>query len=102
MIKKTIPEQAEKINFNIDGRIMHTGKKVETILLTLLPGEIIPSHTNPFDVLLICIAGNATINAGDQDYKLGPCETLFIGGETMRRIQNLENNALKIMAVKIF
>jgi quercetin dioxygenase-like cupin family protein len=102
MAIKNSPENAPRVSFNIDGRIMHSGKKVESILLTLQPGELIPAHTNPFDVLIICISGMASIKADEQSFTLDPCETLFVSADAMRQMQNPGSEALKVMVVKIF
>ncbi len=77
MIKKTTPQQAAKVNFDIDGRIMHSSEKTKAILLTLQPGEKIPSHTNPFDVLFIGIQGQVSITAGNQVFTLAALRKLL-------------------------
>jgi quercetin dioxygenase-like cupin family protein len=102
MIKKTYPAHAPKVAFDLDGRIMHSDAKTEAVLLTLKPGEFIPAHTNPFDVLFIGISGQATITAGDQTFTMEPCETLFISGEELRQMQNQTGDMLKIMVMKVF
>ena len=102
MIQKTTPETAPRVQANLDGRIMYSGKKAESILLTLKPGETIPSHTNPFDVLFIGIEGKADIISQEKQISLNPCETLFISSEEPREMQNLSDLTLKVMVVKLF
>lgn len=55
MISKNTKSLAKKVNSGLDGRIMFRNETSELILLTLIPGEIIPEHNNPFDALFIVI-----------------------------------------------
>jgi quercetin dioxygenase-like cupin family protein len=103
MIIKTIPEKAPKVNAAVDGRIMFSNEKAESILLTLQPSESIPEHTNPFDVLIVGIKGSADLTAENQNYTLEPCQTIFISSGKTRMISNLsESDPLKVMVVKMF
>jgi len=102
MIKKNTPEQAEKVKAAVDGRIMFGNPKAECILLTLKPGEIIPEHTNPFDVLFIGMEGIATVISGNHTLELEPKQTLFVTGAEPRQMENHTDYPLSVMVVKIF
>lgn len=102
MIKKTTTEQAEKVKAAIDGRIMFSSPKAECILLTLKPGEIIPEHTNPFDVLFIGLTDTATVKSSDKILTLESKETLFVTSEEPRQIENQTDKPITVMVVKIF
>lgn len=102
MIKKTIPEQAPKVPAEIDGRIMHTDKHVEAILLLLQAGEEIPLHKNPFDVLFACIEGKATLETLGAELEISPGETIFVTAEEERAWKNTGNGVTRIMVFKIY
>ena len=102
MIKKNTPELAEKVKAAVDGRIMFSNSKAECILLTLKPGEVIPEHNNPFDVLFIGMEGLATVIIGNQKLELEPKQTLFITSEEPRQMENHTANPIAVMVVKIF
>ncbi len=102
MIKKTTPEKAEKVNAAVDGRIMFSNPKAECILLIIKPGEIIPEHTNPFDVLFVGMEGIATVKSGIQTLELEPKQTLFVTSEEPRQMENHTDKAITVMVVKIF
>jgi quercetin dioxygenase-like cupin family protein len=102
MIRKTTPKQAEKVNAAVDGRIMFSSPRAESILLTLKPGEVIPEHTNPFDVLFIGMEGLAIVISGDQKLELEPKQTLFVTSEEPRQMENHTDNPIAVMVVKIF
>ena len=102
MIKKTTPAQAKKVDAPVDGRIMHSDSRIETILLTLAPGESMPEHTNPFDVLFICIQGSATLQTGQQKLSISPGETIFVTFEEVRGWKNSGSDVCRIMVVKVF
>ncbi len=53
MILKNTPGEASQADAPIDGRIMFSNEKAECILITLRPGEGIPAHKNPLDVVFI-------------------------------------------------
>ena len=101
MFKKTIPHEAPKVQAAIDGRIMFSNEKAESILLTLQPGESIPEHKNPFDVLFIGLKGTATLAGGEQSYSLLPFETLYVTSEEMRSMQNHSQTEVRVMVVKL-
>ena len=102
MIRKTTPEQAEKVNAAVDGRIMFSSPRAESILLTLNPGEVIPEHTNPFDVLFIGLAGTATVKSSDKILTLEPIQTIFITSEESRQMENHTDKPIAVMVVKFF
>lgn len=102
MIKKTTPEQAEKVKASVDGRIMFSSSKAEAILLSLNPGEKIPEHANPFDVIFIGMEGMATLKGGNQTITLEPKETLFVTSEELRQMENHTDKPIAVMVVKIF
>jgi quercetin dioxygenase-like cupin family protein len=101
MIIKNTPELAEKVSAAVDGKIMFKNNNAETILLTLLPGETIPQHTNPFDVLLLGVQGTATLKCGTSEFKIDPCQTIFVSREEPRQIQNHSDLGVKIFVVKL-
>lgn len=101
MYKKTTPETAPKVNAPIDGRIMFSNEKTELILITLQPGESIPSHKNPFDVIFTGLEGEATLGIGEESLILQPCQTLFASNEENRFMLNLSDASVKVMVTKI-
>jgi quercetin dioxygenase-like cupin family protein len=56
---------APKVPFDLEGYKMYTSDSLEVIHLCLKPGESIPQHANPFDVLACLISGEVTIHIGD-------------------------------------
>ncbi|TVQ14618.1 MAG: cupin domain-containing protein [Bacteroidetes bacterium] len=101
MIKKTTPLEADRVNAPIDGRIMFSNNRTESILLTLQPGEIIPSHKNPFDVLFIGLSGTATLTSEEKSMTVEPCETVFISSDEPRQMENKTSDTARIMVVKL-
>ena len=63
-------ESAPKVQFNLDGYVMHTSDSLEVIHLCLQPGQAIPQHTNPFDVIACLLEGEVTLLTGDKQVKL--------------------------------
>jgi quercetin dioxygenase-like cupin family protein len=85
----------------IDGRIMHSDSRAEAILLTLKPGEEIPLHKNPFDVLFAGIDGEATLISPTQKETIKPGETIFITVDEARAWKNNGSKPARVMVFKI-
>ncbi len=100
MIRKTIPEQAPKVPAAVDGRIMHQQETLEVILLTLQPGDSLPLHTNPSDVLFAGIQGSATLLTPAASFSLQAGETLFVSSHEARAWQNTTSQPCSILVIK--
>ncbi len=101
MIRKSVPEQAPQVSADIDGRIMHSDKRVEAILLTLQPGEKMPLHKNPYDVLFAGISGQARLEHPNGQLQLKAGETIFVTADEGRAWINHETEPARIMVFKI-
>jgi quercetin dioxygenase-like cupin family protein len=101
MIKKSVPEKALAVPAAIDGRIMHSDPRTEAILLTLKPGEKIPLHKNPFDVLFAGIEGEATLISPTRIETIKPGETIFITADEERAWMNNGSEPARVMVFKI-
>lgn len=101
MIKKTVPRQAQAVEAAVNGRIMHKGNTLEVILLSLKPGEIIPLHLNPNDVIFAGIQGIATLVTPQQSHTLEAGETMFISADEQRSWQNNSPEICMVMVIKI-
>ncbi len=101
MINKTTPARAEKVPVAIDGRIMHRKGNLEVILLTLQPGDTVPLHKNPFDVLFAGISGNARMISGSDPQTIYPGETIFVSKEEDRGWENNGKESCRILVIKI-
>lgn len=100
MIEKTSPLQAPAVAAPVDGRIMHQQESLEVILLTLQPGDSLPLHTNPFDVLFAGIKGSATLLTPHSTYSLQPGETLFVSSHEERAWHNNGTQPCQILVIK--
>lgn len=101
MVVKTLTT-AEKVPFNLDGRKMYTGKKVEIIHLSLNPGEVLDKHTNPFDVAIYVLEGTGIIETDDNSAAVEPDMCIEIESGANRGVRNTGMGQLSILVVKIF
>lgn len=102
MIKKTIPTSAPRVGAAIDGRIMHCEPRTEAILLTISPGEEIPMHKNPFDVLFAGIRGKASLISSSITETIEAAETIFVTAGEDRAWKNETSQPAQILVIKIF
>ncbi|MBW6497250.1 MAG: cupin domain-containing protein [Bacteroidales bacterium] len=101
MIRKSVPKQAPQVSAAVDGRTMHSDSRAEAILLTLQPGEEMPMHKNPFDVLFAGIKGEALLVCTDQTMTIIPGETIFVTADEDRAWQNKGQVKAQILVFKI-
>ncbi len=101
MIQKNTHEHAEKVPADIDGRIMHRKENLEVILLTLKPGDSVPLHKNPFDVLFAGLAGSANLISNKPTETIHPGETIFVSREEDRGWENRGRETCRIFVIKI-
>lgn len=101
MVVKTLTT-AEKVPFNLDGRKMYIGKKVEIIHLSLNPGEVLEKHTNPFDVAIYVLEGTGIIETDDNSVAVEPDMCIEIESGANRGVKNTGMGLLRILVVKIF
>jgi len=101
MIVKNTPETAPRVAANLNGKIMFSNSRVESILLSLEPGQTIAAHTNPSDVLFIGMMGEAELSCGGNLYSLSPFQTLFVSSDESRSMQNTTSSTARVMVVKI-
>lgn len=101
MIIKTLTT-AEKVPFNLDGRKMFTGEKVELIHLCLNPGEVLEKHNNPFDVVFYILEGVGIVETDDQSASVEPDMSIEIKSGVNRGLRNNGNSHLRLLVIKIF
>ena len=101
MILKSTPKAAATVNAPVDGRIMYSEERTEAILLTLAPGQSLPEHLNPFDVLFIGITGTAAMTTGETLTEISPGETIFVSADEQRAWHNPSKKPCRIMVMKI-
>ena len=71
-------KESQPVPFDLDGRFLYRAANYEIIHITLQPGESIPVHTNPFDVVFFIVEGIATLTTDTEIEDLNPNDTIFI------------------------
>lgn len=94
-------DNAEKVPFNLDGRKMFIGEKVEIIHLSLKPDEVLDKHTNPFDVVFYILEGSGIVETEEESKLVEPDMTVEIQKGIQRGIKNTSNQTLRLLVVKI-
>jgi mannose-6-phosphate isomerase-like protein (cupin superfamily) len=93
---------ADKVPFDLDGRKMYTGQKVELIHLCLKPGEVLDKHSNPFDVVFYILEGNGIVETDDQSTLVEPDMCIEIELGANRGLKNTGNIDLRLLVLKVF
>lgn len=101
-MKLTTLETAEKVPFNLDGRKMYSGEKVELVHIALNPKEEIALHTNPFDVIFFVVEGEGELLLENLSNKITPSTTVYIEKDKQRGLRNSSNSLLRVLVFKIF
>ena len=91
---------APKVQFNLEGYVMHASPSLEVIHLCLQPGESIPLHPNPFDVVACALAGEVILYTGNEQHKLGLYDVAEIAKDTNRGFTNISSNEARLLILK--
>jgi quercetin dioxygenase-like cupin family protein len=92
---------AEKVAIPIDARKMLTRKDCELIHLALQSGEVLETHSNPFDVAFYVLAGQGDLVVGAETKKIGADTVIEIPAGEMRGWTNHGPDVLRVLVVKL-
>jgi quercetin dioxygenase-like cupin family protein len=91
---------APKVPVNIEGYKMHSSANLEVIHLCFQPGQDIPQHANPFDVVASLIKGEVTLNMGENKIQLALYDTVEIEKEMNRGFLNSGTGEARLIIIK--
>jgi quercetin dioxygenase-like cupin family protein len=94
------PEDAPRVPFKLDGRIMYSSPRTEVIHLTLQPGGQMDPHTQPFDVIFYVLQGTGTLIAGDEEVTVSENTCIWLEAGTERCWKNPGEKEVKILVIK--
>jgi quercetin dioxygenase-like cupin family protein len=92
---------APKVPFDLEGYIMHTSYTLEVIHLCLKPGQSIPQHANPFDVVACLVSGEVTIHIGDDQRVLSLYDVVEVEKSINRGFTNNGSAEARLLIMKI-
>ena len=101
-MKITNLENAPKVPFKLDGRVMFTSKDNEIIHLTLKAGEKLDLHTNPFDVVFYTLSGEGVLDVEGERLTMKQNDSVAVTKGILRSWENNSTEDLRILVVKIF
>ncbi len=101
-MKITNLENAGKVPFKLDGRVMFSSTDVEMIHLTLKPGEKLDLHVNPFDVVFFTLQGIGILDVEGERISMKQNDAIEVKKEILRAWENNSEEELRILVVKIF
>ena len=93
-------DEAPKVPFNIDGKIMHSSDKLEVVHLILKPGEKIGKHLQPFDVVFFILSGEATLETDQETVEVKENTSIFVPAGMPRGWNNNGPADFKILVIK--
>jgi quercetin dioxygenase-like cupin family protein len=99
-IKVTHFENAPKVPFNLDGRIMFSSEKLELIHLTLKQGEGMDLHTQPFDVVFFVISGKGKLRLENDAVEGLPGTCIHVPAGVKRGWKNESSDIFSVLVVK--
>ena len=94
-------ENAPKVPFKIEGRIMFANEQAELIHLTLRKGELLEKHDNPFDVIFYVLEGGGKLLLEDEVFNLSANCSISVKTGSNRSWENIGDADLKILVYKI-
>ncbi|MDI3527701.1 MAG: hypothetical protein PWR03_1884 [Tenuifilum sp.] len=102
MLKLTNLSDAPRVPFDLDGRIMFSSQKVEMVHLNLKPGEKIPMHSNPFEVVFYLLEGELELTVNNDAVALKPDSTVHVGIDENRSLENKADKIARVLVIKVF
>lgn len=90
-----------KVPFELEGYILHSGKRLELIHLVLKPGENLSEHTNPFDVIFFVAEGKGILSIEGEEVELITNDTIQVSSDKKRGWENNSNKNLRLLVMKL-
>ena len=100
ILKVTTLEDAPKVPFRLDGRILFSSEKLELIHLTLQPGEKMELHSQPFDVVFYVISGNGILDFEGQPVNGTQGTCIHVPAGMQRGWKNNGPSEFRVLVVK--
>jgi quercetin dioxygenase-like cupin family protein len=100
-MKKLNLEDAPKVPFDLDGRIIFSSPKLEVVHLSMEPGQKIEPHANPVDVLFYIIEGDGTMIYKSEEHLVKEGMSVFIDKGEVRGLINHSEKKLRVLVSKI-
>ena len=100
-MKITTLESAQQVPFNLDGRKMYTGEKVEIVHLSLKPNEEIALHANPLDVVFFILEGSGTVFFEGESATVEANSAVFIEKDKQRGMKNSSEALFRVLVIKL-
>ena len=101
-MKITTIENAKKVPFTLNGRIMFRSENAELVHLSMKSGEQIPPHSNPFDVVFYVLEGSGKISVELEQKDVSKDNVLYVKAGLQRGINNTGKDLLRVLVVKLF
>ncbi len=100
MISKISLAEAPRAPFDLEAYIMHTSSTLEVIHLILQPGQVIPQHSNPVDVIVCLVEGEVTLCIGENKSTLALYEVAEVNKNTDRGFTNNGASIARLIIIK--
>jgi quercetin dioxygenase-like cupin family protein len=100
MISKISLAEAPRAPFDLEAYIMHTSSTLEVIHLILQPGQVIPQHSNPVDVIVCLVEGEVILCTGDYKSILALYEVAEVNKNTDRGFTNNGASIARLLIMK--
>ena len=91
---------AAKVPFDVEGYLMHTSATLELIHLCLQPGQAIPPHSNPIDIVACLVEGEATLQTDKIQVKLELYAVVEIEKDVERGFTNNGKSEARLLIMK--
>jgi quercetin dioxygenase-like cupin family protein len=99
-IKITNLNNAPKVPFKFDGRIMYSSEKLEVIHLSFPPEGKMEPHTQPFDVVFYVLSGNGNLNADGKNIEGQPGTCIRVPAGIQRSWSNSGTLDFRVLVIK--
>lgn len=92
---------ATRVPFKFDGRILFSSDRFEMVHLSLVSGEAMDLHIQPFDVVFYLLEGSGILTIGLEEHEIQPETSIMVKAGVTRAWKNNGNIVIKILVCKL-
>ncbi len=92
---------APKVPFNLNGHILFTSNTFELVHLQLEPGESVPLHSNPFDVVFFVLEGSLMLTRAEESAHIMANDCVAVPSGMPRGLCNSGDTTARVLVNKL-
>ena len=85
----------------VEARLLHEASNATVVHMTLAPGQSVPRHGAPVDVLFFVLEGAGVIECGDERAEVAPGTLVSSSAGTLHAVHNSGAGPFRLLILKV-